>query len=298
MAELVSYLVFDVEAVADGELIARAKYGDPELPASEAIARFAAERLEQRGSAVLPPTWMLPISVAVAKVDSGFRLIDLAVLDAPQYRPHRITEQFWKGWKHYSQPTLVTFNGRGYDLPVLEMAAYRYGITLPEWFNVEARSYEQARNRYNVHSHIDLMDLVSNFGASRVNGGLNLLAHLIGKPGKTGVDGSMVQGFYDEGRAEEINDYCRCDVLDTYFVFLRSRVLIGRLDIETEQRLVAETKQWLEERRDECAAYGHYLDHWGDWVPPGADEMVQDGDSAEELERESASEGPPIADTR
>ncbi len=296
VAELVSYLVFDVEAVADGDLIARAKYGDPELPASEAIARFAAERLEQRGSAVLPPTWMLPISVAVAKVDSGFRLIDLAVLDATQYRPHRITEQFWKGWKHYGQPTLVTFNGRGYDLPVLEMAAYRYGITLPEWFNVEARSYEQARNRYNVHSHIDLMDLVSNFGASRVNGGLNLLAHLIGKPGKTGVDGSMVQGFYDEGRAEEINDYCRCDVLDTYFVFLRSRVLTGRLDIESEQRLVAETKQWLEERRGECAAYGHYLDHWGDWVPPGAG-MVQDA-AAEELERESASDSPPIADTR
>ncbi|GIT31652.1 MAG: hypothetical protein Ct9H300mP1_36980 [Planctomycetaceae bacterium] len=58
----------------------------------------------------------------------------------------------------------------------------------------------------------------------------------------------MVQGFYDEGRVEEINDFCRCDVLDTYFVFLRSRVMIGRLDIETEQRLVSETKGWLEER--------------------------------------------------
>jgi len=271
MAGLVSYLVFDVEAVADGELIARAKYGDAELSSSEAIAKFGAERLEQRGSDVLPPTWMLPISVAVAKVDSGFRLLDLSVLDAPEYRPHVITDLFWKGWKHYSQPTLVTFNGRGYDLPVLELAAYRYGITLPEWFNVEARTYDQARNRYNIKSHIDLMDLVSNFGASRVNGGLNLLAHLIGKPGKTGVDGSMVQGFYDEGRVEEINDYCRCDVLDTYFVFLRSRVMIGRLDIETEQRLVAETKQWLEERRDDCPAYAHYLEHWGDWVPPGSE---------------------------
>ena len=275
MADLVSYLVFDVEAVADGELIARAKYGDGEMSPGEAIAKFGAERLEQRGSDVLPPTWMLPISVAVAKVDSGFRLLDLAVLDAPAYRPHVITDLFWKGWKHYGQPTLVTFNGRGYDLPVLELAAYRYGITLPEWFNVEARTYDQARNRYNIHSHIDLMDLVSNFGASRVSGGLNLLAHLIGKPGKTGVDGSMVQGFYDEGRVEEINDYCRCDVLDTYFVFLRSRVMIGRLDIETEQRLVSETKQWLEERREDCPAYAHYLDHWGDWVPPGSEEAAE-----------------------
>ncbi len=271
MTDLVSYLVFDVEAVADGDLIARAKFGDPEIPPGEAIERFQAERLAQRGSDVLPPTWMLPVSVAVAKVDAGFRLLDLAVLDSPRYRPHVISDQFWKGWKHYQQPTLVTFNGRGYDLPVLELAAYRYGITLPEWFNVEARTYDQARNRYNIRSHIDLMDLVSNFGASRVNGGLNLLAHLIGKPGKTGVDGSMVQSFYEQGRLEEINDYCRCDVLDTYFVFLRSRVMIGRLDIETEQRLVSETKQWLEERRDTCAAYAHYLEHWGDWQPPGDD---------------------------
>ena len=119
MADLVSYLVFDVEAIADGELIAKAKYGDAEMSSGEAIAKFGAERLEQRGNDVLPPTWMLPISVAIAKVDSGFRLLDLTVLDAPAYRPHVITDLFWKGWKHYSQPTLVTFNGRGYDLPVL-----------------------------------------------------------------------------------------------------------------------------------------------------------------------------------
>ncbi|MFP6770512.1 MAG: 3'-5' exonuclease [Planctomycetaceae bacterium] len=269
MADLVSYLVFDVEAVADGDLISSAKYPKLGLSPAEAIEKFREERMAEYGRDILPPTWMLPISVAIAKIDSGFRLLDLVVLDPPGYRPHVITDQFWKGWKHYDQPTLVTFNGRGYDLPVLELAAYRFGITLPEWFNVEARSYDQARYRYNIHAHIDLMDLVSNFGASRVNGGLNLLANLIGKPGKTGVDGSMVQGFYDEGRVEEINDYCRCDVLDTYFVFLRSRVLIGRLDIETEQRIVAETKAWLEERRDDCPAYGHYLDHWGDWQPPG-----------------------------
>ena len=151
---------------------------------------------------------------------------------------------------------------------MLELAAYRYGYSLPEWYNVEARSYDQARNRYNIVSHIDLMDLVSNFGASRVNGGLNLLANLIGKPGKTGVDGSMVQGMHDEGRTSEIDDYCRCDVLDTFFIFLRTRVMIGRLDIETEQRIVGETRAWLEERRETSPAYAHYLEHWGDWEPP------------------------------
>jgi len=208
---------------------------------------------------------MLPIAIAVAKVGADYRLLDLSVLDAPEFRPAVMAQKFWMGWLHYNQPTLVTFNGRGYDLPVLEMAAFRYGISVPAWFNVEARTYEQSRNRYNTSAHIDLMDLFSNFGAARVSGGLNLLANLIGKPGKTGVDGSQVQGMYDAGQTEAINDYCRCDVLDTYFTFLRSRVLLGRLTIVDEQQIVSETKSWLEQRRDGSPAFAHYLDHWGDW---------------------------------
>jgi 3'-5' exonuclease len=266
----VAYLVFDVEAVADGDLISRVRYSDQGLSADEAVARYRAELVAERGEGkdVIPPTFMLPVSVAVAKVDAGFRMIDLAALDAPLYRPHIIAGKFWQGWQHYGRPTLVTFNGRGYDLPVLELAAFRYGLSLPGWFNVDARSFEQTRNRYNIEAHIDLMDLMSNFGAVRIIGGLNLLANLIGKPGKTGIDGSKIQDMYDAGQTEEINDYCRCDVLDTYFVFLRSRVLLGKLPLEEEQQIVDETKQWLESRRAESPAFAHYLQHWGDWTPP------------------------------
>ena len=77
---------------------------------------------------------------------------------------------------------------------------------------------------------------------------MNLAANLIGKPGKMDVQGHMVQDLYDAGQLAEINDYCRCDVLDTYFVFLRTRVLIGQLTIEAEQAIVAEVKTWLEKR--------------------------------------------------
>jgi hypothetical protein len=261
----VSYLIFDVETVADGDLIRRVRYSDAELSAAEAIACYRAELIEQKGKDVIPVTFMLPISVAVAKVRSDFRLDDLTVLDAPEYRPAEIARRFWQGWRHYGQPAFVTFNGRGYDLPVLELAAYRYGLALPEWFNVEARSFEQARNRYNTTAHMDLMDLISNFSAVRVVGGLNLLANLIGKPGKTEIDGSMIQDMYDSGEVEAINDYCRCDVLDTYFVFLRTRVLLGQLPLDEEQRIVGETKAWLEGQCDDSHAYTHYLKHWGDW---------------------------------
>ncbi len=266
----VSYLIFDCEAIADGELIARVRYPADALTGPQAVRRYRDEVLAERGDGkdILPVTFMLPISVAVAKVDTGFRLIDLSVLDAPQFRPHVITRHFWTGWSRYDRPTLVSFNGRGYDLPLLELAAFRYGMGVPAWFNVEAKSFEQARNRYNVDSHIDLCDLLSNFGAMRLAGGLNLVANLIGKPGKTGIDGSKVQDMYDGGQLQEINDYCRCDVLDTYFVFLRSRVLLGKLKLDEEQKLVGEVKTWLESKSSSISAYAHYLEHWGEWRPP------------------------------
>ena len=72
----------------------------------------------------------------------------------------------------------------------------------------------------------------------------------------------------DAGRLGEINDYCRCDVLDTYFVFLRSRVILGQLTLEQEQAIIGETKAWLEQRASDQQAYALYLQKWGDWENP------------------------------
>jgi predicted PolB exonuclease-like 3'-5' exonuclease len=179
-----------------------------------------------------------------------------------------IAEHFWRGWEKYRRPTLVSFNGRGFDLPLLELAAYRYGISVPAWFNVTAKSFEQYRNRFNLDAHIDLHELLTNFGTTRFTGGLNLAANLIGKPGKMDVTGDMVQDMYDAGKLAEINGYCRCDVLDTYFVFLRTRVLLGELSLDEEQGLVAATKTWLHKRATEVPAYQEYLSRWGDWSNP------------------------------
>jgi predicted PolB exonuclease-like 3'-5' exonuclease len=258
----VRYLIFDVEAVGDGELVRRVRYPDEEMTPRDAINRYRDDLLNDTGKDVLPPTFVLPISVAVGKVTDNFELQEITVLDAPEFRPQEIVRRFWQGWMHYGRPTLVTFNGRGYDLPVLEFGAFRYGISVPAWFNVESRSFEQSRNRYNTDAHLDLQDFFSNFSAVRISGGLNLLANLIEKPGKSGIDGSQVQGLYFAGHTDQINDYCRCDVLDTYFVFLRSRVLIGRLTSEEEQELVQKTREMLEQQAADHPAYQHYLKFW------------------------------------
>jgi len=266
--EHVEYLVFDVESVADGELVASIIYEGQDLSPSQAISRYQGERLEKYDSDFIPYTFQMPVSVAVAKVNARFELLDLVTLDDPEYRTPVIVENFWRGLVSYGMPTLVSFNGRGFDIPLLELAAFRYGIAVPAWFNMKDRSYEQKRNRYNLDAHLDLQDLFSNFGATRINGGLNLIATLLNLPGKMGISGHNVQRLFDEGDLAAINAYCRCDVLDTYLVFLRAMVMTGRLELEQEQKLFQQTRKWLEERVHEQPKYRQYLEHWGPWENP------------------------------
>ncbi|MFV1968296.1 MAG: 3'-5' exonuclease [Pirellulaceae bacterium] len=276
----VRYLVFDVESAADGDLVSKIRFPSEGLSSDEAIHAYRAYLLDKYESDFIPYPFQLPISIVVAKVAADFRLLDLVALDEPQYRPHVIAEHFWRGWEMYGRPTFVSFNGRTFDLPLLELAAFRYGISLPGWLDTNKPNYQQPRYRYNQESHLDLLDVFTNFGATRFNGGLNLAATLLGKPGKMAVQGDMVQDLYNEGKLDEINDYCRCDVLDTYFVFLRVAVLLGRLPLDEEQQIVTETKEWLSDRAADSAAYRAYLEHWGDWPNPWTDERTaHDSDS-------------------
>jgi predicted PolB exonuclease-like 3'-5' exonuclease len=264
----VHYLAFDIESVADGQLVSKIRYPGEGLEPAAAIERYRGELREKYESDFIPYTFHVPVSVAVAKIASDHRLLDISVLDEGRYRPHILTEHFWRGWNQYRRPTLVSFNGRTFDLPLLELAAFRYGISVPGWFNVTAKSFEQFRNRFNLDAHIDLQEILTNFGSTRFTGGLNLAANLLGKPGKMDVQGHMVQDLYDQGKLDVINDYCRCDLLDTYFVFLRTRVLFGAISLDEEHGLVSQTKSWLAKKADQVAAYRIYLERWGDWQSP------------------------------
>jgi 3'-5' exonuclease len=270
MSTPIRYLVFDTESVADAELVAKLKFAGEGLSPAEAVRKYRDDLLKKYESDFVPYSFQIPVAVVVGKVTADFRLEDIVVLDEPQFRPHVITENFWRGWEAYRRPTLVSFNGRGFDLPLMELAAFRYGVSVPGWFAATGKSFDQPRSRYNTTAHIDLCELLTNFGSTRFTGGLNLAANLLGKPGKMDVQGDMVQDMYDAGRLAQINDYCRCDVLDTYFVFLRTRVLQGFITLEVEHQLIADTKTWLESKTDAVPAYKLYLEHWGDWKNPWA----------------------------
>ncbi len=265
-----AYFVFDIESVADGALVAQVKYPGEGLTPEKAIAKYRRELLEENGKDFVPYTFQLPVSLVIAKVAHDYRLIDLVALDEEQSRPHEIVRLFWDGWQKYRRPRLVSFNGRGFDLPLLELGAYRYGLAIPDWFAEDRKSFDQPRNRYATFAHFDLHEWLTNNGASRFTGGLSLAATLIGKPGKLDVAGHMVQDLWDAGKKAEIHDYCRGDVLDTYFVFLRSRVAAGELSLKEEHAIIEDAREWIEERAKTSAGLARYLAAWGDWQSPWA----------------------------
>jgi predicted PolB exonuclease-like 3'-5' exonuclease len=264
-----AYLVLDTESVPDGDLIRRLRYPNDDITPDEAIARAQAEMREQSPTAseFLPVTLQYPVAVCVLKVADDFTLQNLACLDAPQFRTEEIVRQFWRGVELYPGARIVSFNGRGFDLPLLELAAYDYGFCARDYFI-------NSRNRFQG-KHLDLMDWLSNFGAYRLTGGLDLLSKrlhgddrkrllggLDGPPGKAGIAGDQVHAMYRAGRLQEINDYCLCDTLDTYFIFLRTRVVTGDISRDQLRVLVRRALEWLEAKAETMPAVAAYLQHW------------------------------------
>ncbi|MEN9306084.1 MAG: hypothetical protein RL173_16 [Fibrobacterota bacterium] len=264
----------DIETVVDGRLVQRVKWpAEPELTPAQARERLAAELREASDgkSDFIPHVFHVPVSTALAGVDDRFQLVGLATLDRPSFRPHIITKAFWDGWERRHKPQLITFNGRGFDLPVLELAAFRYGVQAPGWFGVEGPS--SPRSRYQQRGHLDLMEFMTSHGATRMAGGLHMLATLLHKPGKMDTKGSMVQDLWDAGEHVRIDDYCVCDVLDTYFVQLRIAVLRGKVKPEEENGLVESAHKLIEEHVTEYPGLREYLDKFRYWhaPEPGAD---------------------------
>ncbi|MBR5627407.1 MAG: 3'-5' exonuclease, partial [Thermoguttaceae bacterium] len=256
----IRFLIFDIESVADPNLIAMARYPGEGLTPAEALQRYRNELMEKKGTDFIPYTYQLPISLVLAKVADDYTLLDLRVLKVEDGGPKKITERFWEGWKFYQQPTFVTFNGRGFDIPLMELTAFRYGIPIPEWIAIGQKAYDQPRNRYNIRHHFDLCDFLSNCGAVHVSGGLNTTAKMIRKAGKIGTHGDMVQDMFNAGELEKIHQYCQCDVLDTYFIFLRTMVVSGRITLRQETELIQQTMKKLETESVREPVFKIYLD--------------------------------------
>lgn len=142
-----------------------------------------------------------------------------------------IIRRFFEGVEKYS-PTLVSWNGGGFDLPVLHYRALVNGVSAPRYWDTGELDRDFKWNNYlnRFHSrHTDLMDVLSGYQA-RATAPLDGIAQLLGLPGKMGMDGSKVWSAYQAGKLTEIRNYCETDVLNTYLIYLRFELIRGNLD--------------------------------------------------------------------
>jgi predicted PolB exonuclease-like 3'-5' exonuclease len=266
-----SFAIFDIETRIDKALIRAVMYPHEDLTEEQAYQRFRQRIIEEREgrSDFLPIVFHVPISIVIGNVTGNRILTAVEVLCNQDYSEEGIVREFWRRVEAFPG-TLVSFNGRAFDLPVLELHALRYGCQAPRYFN-EKHGH---RYRYSEERHYDLFDFLSNAGAYRIRGGFNLLARLIGLPGKTWVDGSMIQGLWDAGQLSAIHAYCRQDVIQTYALFLRIELMRGRLTGHEHHAAWEAAASFREELSQVCGR-GHPEAHALD--RPSAGDGADDG---------------------
>jgi predicted PolB exonuclease-like 3'-5' exonuclease len=252
------YLVFDIETRVDKELVKQIHDPENALTIDQAYDKARDELLERSNqqSDFFPIPFHIPIAIATLQADKDYRILSLGCLGADRYSEIEMVSRFWQIFEGVE--TLVSFNGRGFDLPVLETRALRNCLSLPRYFGPPGAKWSYRTSRYSDSTHIDLCDFLSNFGAVYRRGSLDLLARLIGLPGKYMIEGEDVEYLYRQGRQKEINQYCITDVLQTYLLFLRVELLRGRLGSADYEAAVAAAKDDLN-RRASAAGPDNFL---------------------------------------
>jgi predicted PolB exonuclease-like 3'-5' exonuclease len=221
-------LVFDIETVPDVDGIRRLNAVDPSLPDSEVIAWFGQQRRAATGSDFAPIYLQKVVAIGCALR----RAEDLRVWSVgdPSEPEADLIRRFFEGVDKLT-PQLVSWNGSGFDLPVLHHRALVHGVVASRYWDWgdEDRDfrYNNYLNRYHTR-HLDLMDVLAGF-QSRASSGLDAMARLCGFPGKVGVGGAEVATAVAEGRIAEVRAYCECDVMNTYLLFQRFRLMRGEL---------------------------------------------------------------------
>jgi predicted PolB exonuclease-like 3'-5' exonuclease len=204
-----SYLVLDIETILD-----------PELPIVETAN---AERLPA------PPHHQI-VAIGVLWFDREFNVLRIGIIG--EGKDEAATLSDFTRFVEERQPTLVTYNGRSFDLPVLATRCLRHGVPF--------RHYYQSRDvryRFSADGHLDLMDFIADYGASKSTR-LDVVAKLCGMPGKLGVDGKDVGPLIHAGQIEQVRNYCLCDVVQTAGVFLRVQLVRGELSGQRYQAAI------------------------------------------------------------
>lgn len=244
---MIPILVFDIETVPDAAGLRRV-WGLDEGASDHAVVEFACQRRRQAtGSDFLAPH--LHRIVAVSCVLRSHDNVRAWSLGSAEDGERELVRRFFDGVEKYT-PQLVSWNGSGFDLPVLHYRALIHGVPAARYWELGDDDREFRFNNYisRFHQrHCDLMDLVAGY-QNRAFAPLDDIARLCGFPGKLGMDGSKVWEAYQRGEVAAIRNYCETDVANTYLVYQRFQLVRGLLTPEGYEREVSLFRAFLAEQ--------------------------------------------------
>lgn len=231
-------LVYDLETIPDVSGLRRLGLFPSELSEADGVAHVQAERTAAGQSEFLPlylqRVWVIGCAF---RDDHGFQVRCLGdgfgTDDAAE--AHRIRQFFGVIEKH--TPQIVSWNGSGFDGPVLHHRALIHGIASPQYWDQGEQNRDFKFNNYlsRYHSrHTDLMEVLANY-SGRGNAPLDAMSQLCGLPGKLGEDGAKVWQSCLDGRFEAVAAYCETDVVNTYLLYQRFRLIRGELSREAHR---------------------------------------------------------------
>jgi len=157
-------------------------------------------------------------------------------------------------------PQLVSFNGRGFDIPVLKYRAMAHGLSCPRWFT-QGDKWHNYETRYATEYHCDLLEVLSDFGAS-ARCSMDEVAATFNVPGKLETAGDNVREMFEADQIEAIRDYCETDVLTTMLIFLRHQLFSGALSEGAYVRAILGVRNYLEAESEVRPHLAEYLLAW------------------------------------
>lgn len=241
--------IFDIETVPDIELLAR-DFLESDAKSSQLCEMAMAKQKEKSGSDFLPVAYHRIVSIASVITDEYGHFIkvgnfgkkdEIGICGDINAIEKNLIEDFLKFFNR-SQPKLVSFNGRGFDLPTIMLRAMRYNLCATAYYEQDNPTFnkskwENYRQRFSERFHTDLLDSLGHFGLIR-SLRLDSVCSMLGIPGKYDMNGSDVYKiYYDETinfdeKMAKIDEYCQSDVLNTYWVYLKYELLKGELALE------------------------------------------------------------------
>jgi predicted PolB exonuclease-like 3'-5' exonuclease len=255
-------LVFDIETIPDIDGLRLLNPEGHALTDDQVHAAWLQER-QAKGQSDFLPLYLQRVLVisCVFRNSEGLRIHSFTDRDGAS--EGKIVQTFYNAIEKHT-PQLVSWNGSGFDLPVLHYRGLRHGVVADKYWDMGDDDREFKWNNYiaRYHQrHLDLMDLLAMY-IPKNNAPLDAMAKLCGFPGKLGMDGSQVYAQYLDGQTNDIQNYCETDVMNTYLMYCRYQKMRGGFTEKEYEAEIEFVQSTLGELTPHAPHWQEYLAAW------------------------------------